>query len=203
VAVADGSVPEEEVVSVDGDAARGIDRGMAYSRDEWMRVVLPAVLLLAMLLMAATVWSLMKVPGPDEDLLADVDEAGSFNLVGHWTDGVTAYGPHARSVNLTLERGDDLSLVFSSNGPPDGIQVRLQHPLFPTDGANGTGGTRVYASAVGGNGSIHLLVEEEGAYQVYFWHPGSVRGPGEGDDPADHTTAAVSYHLVVARAHRP
>ncbi|NIT79431.1 MAG: hypothetical protein GWO44_21705 [Thermoplasmata archaeon] len=81
--------------------------------------------------------------------------------------------------------------------------MRVQHPLHTSDGMGGAGGTPVYASSVGGNGSIDLFVLEPGAYQVYFWHPGAVQGPGPSDDPDDHTTAAVGYRLIVERGHRP
>ncbi len=208
------SAPEDDIGPEEGDGSRaegipgedpdkGPFEGSAYSREEMTRVVVPSVLSLAMVLMVVTVWYLLMDQGPEEHLLPEVEEEGSFNLVGHWAEGVTAYGPHARSINLTLEEGDVLSLIYTVSGPPGGIHVRLQHPLHPSDGINGTGGTAVHASSVGGNGSIHFLVEQGGAYQVYFWHPGSAQEPGEGDAPDDHVTAAVSYRLTVNRAHRP
>jgi hypothetical protein len=107
------------------------------------------------------------------------------------------------AINITLEKGDSVTLTYSSNGPPGGIQVRLQHPLHPTDGAAGAGGTEVYSSSSGGNGTVGLLVEESGAYQVYFWHPGSVEVPGPGDDPDAHITATVGFRLEIERGLRP
>jgi hypothetical protein len=159
--------------------------------------------LIVMVVIAIIAWYLVVGTGPDDHRLEDVDEEGSFKLLGRWRQNLTAYGTHSYAVNLTLEEGDVFTLSYSSHGPPEGIQVRLQHPLHPTDGVDGTGGTRVYASSVGGNGTVDLFVEEGGAYQVYFWHPGANRPPGQDDEPDDHITAAVFYHLIVTRAHRP
>jgi hypothetical protein len=184
-----------------GDATETADT--PYTRGEWMDALVPAILVVAVLVLVLVVWYLAGDEGPIEQGLDDVDENGSFNLQGQWVEDLTAYGTQAASINLTLDEGDRLSLSYSAHGPPDGIQVRLQHPLHPSDGANGTGGTRVFASSVGGNGTIELFVQEGGAYQLYFWHPGSTKMPGPDDDPDDHTLAAVSYHLVVIRAHRP
>jgi len=174
-----------------------------YSGTEWRAVATPALVLLVVVALAVVCWYMLRDTGPDTQPLEDMDVEGTFDLLGHWRKDLTVYGTHAGAINLTLAQGDTISLTYTSHGPPDGVKVRLQHPFHPTDGANGTGGTMVYASSVGGNGTIDLFVKEPGAYQVYFWHPGSTRALGEGDDPADHTTAAVSYHLVVVRAHRP
>jgi hypothetical protein len=177
--------------------------GSIYTRWEWRGAVMPAVFLLVVVVVVVTGWYLLRDTGPDPNRLEDVDESGSFNLQGNWLEEPIAYGSHVHAINLTLERGDILDLSYSSNGPPGGIQVRLQHPLNPDDGTGGIGGTTVFSSTSGGNGTVHLFVELEGAYQLYFWHPGTARPPGDGDDPDDHLTAAVSYHLLVARANRP
>lgn len=187
----------------DVDAFFRPDGDERYRRREWRAALTPALVVLAVVALLVVAWYLVADTGPEAQLLDDVDAEGSFNLLGHWRDGLTAYGSHVHAINLTLESGDELVLSFSSNGPPEGIQVRLQHPLHPTDGTGGAGGTQVFASSTGGNGTIRFFVQEGGAYQVYFWHPGSARPPGAGDDPDDHTTAAVAHHLVVTRAHRP
>ena len=174
-----------------------------YSRSEWWAVLIPALMLLAIVSLIVFTWYMLLDTGPDHQPLQDVDEEDTFNLLGHWRRDLTVYGTHVASVNLTLDKGDSLTMTFASHGPPEGIQVRLQHPLHPTDGMNGTGGTMVYATSVGGNGTIVLSIEEPGAYQLYFWHPGATKAPGPGDDPDDHTMAAVTYRLVVIRAHRP
>jgi hypothetical protein len=174
-----------------------------YTRDEWRGLLVPAAGVVAVLVISVVAWVLLSDPGPDVVRLDDVDERGSINLLGHWRENLTAYGPHAFAINLTLEEGDAVTLTYSSNGPPGGIQVRLQRPLHPSDGEGGTGGTTVHSSSSGVNGTVRLDVEEPGAYQVYIWHPGSARGPGPDDDPDDHTTAAVGYHLVVERGSRP
>ena len=192
-AIRSGIVDDEDPVGV----------GPAYTRSEWRGVLTPAIVLLVVVALVVIAWYLVRDTGPDEQRMDDVDVNGSFNLIGYWMQNLTAYGSHVHAINLTFEEGDILALTYSSHGPPGGIQVRLQHPLHPTDGSDGTGGTKVYASSIGGNGTIDLIIDEGGAYQLYFWHPGSNRSPGEGDDPDDHTTAAVGYHLVVTRAHRP
>ncbi len=192
-AIRSGIVDDEDPVGV----------GPAYTRSEWRAVLTPAIVLLGVVALVVIAWYLVRDTGPDEHRMDDVDVNGSFNLMGYWMQNLTAYGSHVHAINLTLEEGDLLAITYSSNGPPGGIQVRLQHPLHPKDGSGGIGGTRVYASSIGGNGTIDLIVDEDGAYQIYFWHPGSNRSPGEGDDPDDHTTAAIGYHLVVTRAHRP
>jgi len=213
------AVTAEELVDGDGVVGRGDDEPFdevvddrpqvpdqdvsSYTRKEWKVVVTPALLLVVVIALIFGAWYMLRDTGPDQPLLKDIDEDGTFNLQGHWREDLTVYGTHARGINITLDKGDTLTLAYSSNGPPDGIHVRLQHPLNPTDGANATGGTMVYASSVGGNGTVDLFIDEPGAYQVYFLHPGSTRAPGPGDDPDDHTLAAVAYHLVVVRAHRP
>lgn len=183
------------------DGPMGIDT--PYTRSEWLDVTYPALVLLALVALAVLAWYMLHDTAPDGSGLEDLDETGSFNLLGHWRGEGAPYGTHSWALNLTLDEGDRLTLTYSSNGPPDGIQVRLQHPLHPTDGSNGTGGTMVHASSVGGNGTVELFVSEPGAYQVYFLHPGATKAPGAGDDPDDHTTAAVSYHLAVHRGRRP
>lgn len=195
----DGTPPEAEV----DDEPFGSDGPKRYTKGEWRSALKPALVLLAVVVILVVAWYLVSDTIPEDQRLDDVDRDGSVNLLGHKRDNLTAYGSHVHAINLTLESGDDLQLSFTSNGPPEGIQVRLQHPLHPSDGSGGAGGTQVFAMSSGGNGTIGFFVEEGGAYQVYFWHPGSARGPGPDDDPDDHITAAVSYHLVVIRAHRP
>ena len=192
-----GTAPEEA-----GDDGGSPDE-VPYTRRESRGVLAPTLALVAVLALLVIAWHLVRDTGPEDALLGDVDESGSFKLRGHWRENLTAYGPHAHAINLTLEEGDLFILNYGSHGPPDGIQVRLQHPLHPSDGANGSGGTRVFASSAGGNGTLQLSVREAGAFQVYFWHPGSIRAPGEGDDADAHITASVSYDLSVRRAHRP
>ena len=192
-----------EETTAEEDADQEADEDPRYTREEWRAALAPAIVLVSVLVVVVVAWYLVRDTGPEDHLLEDVDDQGSFKLLGAWRENLTAYGPHVRAINLTLEEGDVLALTYSSHGPPDGIQVRLQHPLHPTDGAGGTGGTRVYGSSSGGNGTIDLFVSEPGAYQLYFWHPGSIQAPGEGDDPDDHTTASVGYTLSVIRAHRP
>lgn len=186
-----------------GPGPAEVDPDPSYTRVEWTEVLFPAIIVLVLVIMFATAWYLLGDAEQEEHILEDVNEEGSFNLVGYWSDDPVPYGSQARAINLTLEVGDIVSLDYSAIGPPGGIHVRLQHPLHPQDGANGTGGTTVLASSVGGNGTIDLFVEEGGAYQIYFWHPGSSRPPGEVDDPSDHVTAAVAYRLTVTRANRP
>jgi hypothetical protein len=178
-------------------------KGTRYSRSEWRSVVVPSAVFIALVILVLLVIYLTQDTGDDHQRLDDLDESDNFNLLGHWVPELHAYGPYSHPVNLTLEVGDQLVLTYTTFGPPGGIQVRLQHPLHPTDGVNGTGGTEVYSSAVGENGSIRFTAREGGAYQVYFWHPGSVVPPGPSDDPNAHITAAVSYHLQVTRALRP
>jgi hypothetical protein len=178
-------------------------KGTGYSRSEWRSVVIPSAVFIALVVLILLVIYLTQDTGDDHQRLDDVDVNENFNLLGHWVPELHAYGSHSHPINLTLEVGDQLILTYSTFGPPGGIQVRLQHPLHPTDGVNGTGGTEVYSSTVGENGSIRFTATEGGAYQVYFWHPGSVVPPGPDDDPNKHITAAVSYHLLVTRALRP
>jgi hypothetical protein len=187
----------------EGPPAATTNRDLPYTRSEWLGVTYPALLLLGLVALAALGWYMLHDTAPDGSGLEDLEETGTFNLLGHWREDGTPYGTHTWALNLTLDEGDRLTLTYSSHGPPEGIQVRLQHPLHPTDGSNGTGGTKVHASSVGGNATIHLFVSEPGAYQVYFLHPGAYRAPGAGDDPDDHTTAAVSYHLTVHRGRMP
>jgi hypothetical protein len=177
--------------------------GGGYSRGEWRGVLVPTAAVVAVLIISVVAWYLVTDPGPDVQRLEDIDEEGSFKLLGHCWGNSTAYGSHVHAINLTLEEGDTVTLSYTSNGPPDGIQVRLQHPLHPTDGQGGTGGSRVYSSSSGGNGTVGLFVEESGAYQLYFWHPGSILAPGPGDDPDAHITATVGYILEVTRGSRP
>ncbi len=173
-----------------------------YSRTEWRGAIVPAVVFIALVIALVVAWYLVRDTGPEDLLMEDLDEEGSFTLLGHWRENLTAYGSHVHAINLTLEEGDTLNLTYTSHGPPGGVQVRVQHPLNPADGTGGAGGTRVYASSVGGNGSIDLFVLEPGAYQVYFWHPGAVQEPGPSDDADDHTTAVIGYRLVVDRGRR-
>jgi len=173
-----------------------------YTWGEWRGVIVPALVAVAVMVFAVSAWYVLR-DTEGAQRLDDLETSGSFNLEGYYRDPLTAYGPHARSINLTLEEGDVLELSYLVNGPPDGIQVRLQHPLHPDDGAGGTGGATVLASTVGRNGTLTFSTTEAGAYQVYFWHPGSARPPGAGDDPEIHMTAAVAYDLSVVRAHRP
>lgn len=179
------------------------ETAVPYTWEEWRAVVVPAILVLVLVAVVVLAWSMLRDTGPDVQRLDDIDDSGSFNLLGYYREPLTAYGPHARPVNLTLETGDELVLTFLVNGPPEGIQVRLQDPLHPSDGANSTGGARVHASVVGRDGTLRFTSTDGGAYQVYFWHPGAARPPGTGDDPEAHITAAVAYDLVVVRAHRP
>jgi hypothetical protein len=174
-----------------------------YTKGEWSSALIPVITFLTAVVLVVVSWYLVTDTGTEDPLLDDMDESGSFNLQGQWVEQPKAYGPHTKALNLTLEHGDTLTLTYSAHGPPGGIQVRVQHPLDPSDGVNGTGGARVFASSVGGNGTVDLFVENEGAYQVYFWHPGVTKAPGPDDDPDDHTLAAVGYRLVVNRANRP
>lgn len=174
-----------------------------YARHEWRSVVVPSVVFIALVVLVLLAIYLTRDTGDHHQRLGDVDESDNFNLLGHWVPELHAYGSHSHPINLSLEVGDQLVLTYTTFGPPGGIQVRLQHPLHPTDGVNGTGGTEVYSSAVGENGSIRFTATEGGAYQVYFWHPGSVVPPGPDDDPDAHIMVAVSYHLEVTRALRP
>ncbi|UCC93013.1 MAG: hypothetical protein JSW25_10210 [Thermoplasmata archaeon] len=192
-------------VAEDGDVVEQDTEGddAPFTRTEWRNALVPAILLFVVMTVVALAWYLAWDTSPEEHRLSDIDETGTLNLLGQWMEDPTAYGYHAAAINLTLEKGDTITLDYSAHGPPDGIQVRLQHPLHPSDGINGTGGAMVYASSVGGNGTVQLFVTEAGAYQLYFWHPGTTRAPGPGDDPDDHTLAVVGYHLVVVRAHRP
>ena len=178
-------------------------KGTRYSRSEWRSVVVPSVVFIALVVLVLLAIYLTRDTGDHHQRLGDVDESDNFNLLGHWVPELHAYGSHSHPINLSLEVGDQLVLTYTTFGPPGGIQVRLQHPLHPTDGVNGTGGTEVYSSAVGENGSIRFTATEGGAYQVYFWHPGSVVPPGPDDDPDAHIRAAVSSHLKVTRAMRP
>ncbi len=178
-------------------------KGTRYLRSEWRSVVVPSVVFIALVVLVLLVIYLTRDTGDHHQRLEDVNEDENFNLRGHWVPVLRAYGPHSHPINLTLDVGDQLVLTYTTFGPSGGIQVRLQHPLHPTDGVNGTGGTVVYASTVGETGSIRFTATEGGAYQVYFWHPGSVVPPGPDDDPDAHITAAVSSHLKVTRAMRP
>jgi hypothetical protein len=201
---AEESMDDGEVIEASDVGDHGpVDGTEPYTRREWWTALAPAIVLLAFIVLLIFAWFMAWDTEPDEHLLGDMDDSGSFNLQGHWVEDPTPYGTHAFAINLTLEEGDALTLDYSAHGPPDGIQVRLQHPLHPKAGVEGTGGSLVYASSVGGNGTIEFFVQDAGAYQVYFWHPGSTKAAGQGDDPDDHTLAAVSYHLVVIRAHRP
>jgi len=178
-------------------------KGTRYLRSEWRSVIVPSVVFIALVVLVLFAIYLTRDTGDDHQRLEDVNENANFNLLGHWVPELHAYGSHSHPFNLTLDVGDVLVLTYTTFGPPSGIQVRLQHPLHPTDGINGTGGTEVYASTVGENGSIRFTATEGGAYQVYFWHPGSVVPPGPDDDPDVHITAAISSHLKVTRALRP
>lgn len=197
----DVEAPEEEAWAEVPDEPGRDDN--PYTGTEWRAVVTPALVVLVVIALAVFSWYALTDSGPDHRPSKDIDDEGTFNLLGHWREDLTVYGTHVGAINLSLDKGDTVTMTYSSHGPPKGIQVRLQHPLHPTDGTDGTGGTIVYASSVGGNGTVNLFIEEPGAYQVYFWHPGSTSAPGVDDDPNDHTTAAVAYHLVVVRAHRP
>lgn len=166
-------------------------------------MLLPSLALLAVLALFVSAHLLTLDDGEVHHPLRDVDETGTFNLAGNWVENLTAYGSHSHSINLTMDEGDHLILEFTSFGPAGGIQVRLQHPLHPTDGADGTGGTQVVASTVGENGTLEMTVREPGAYQVYFWNPGAARPPGPGGDPDAHSSAGGSYHLRVERSGRP
>ncbi len=177
--------------------------GTRYSRSEWRGAVAPALVFVTLLILVLVAHYLLRDTGSEWHPLDDVDDSGSFDLPGRYEEELTAYGAYAYSINVTLDRSDRLTLSYRSNGPPDGIQVRLQHPLHPTDGIDGTGGAEVFSSSAGGNGSIDFFTREGGAYQVYFWHPGSAREPGPGDDPDIHVTATVTYDLQVIRGHRP
>ena len=195
---------EEVTETPDADEVDWEDETTApYTWGEWRGVIVPALVAVAVMVIAVSAWYVLRDTEPEAQRLNDLETSGSFNLLGYYREPLTAYGPHARSINLTLEEGDVLELSYLVNGPPDGIQVRLQHPLHPDDGADGTGGATVHASAVGRNGTLRFSTTEAGAYQVYFWHPGSARPPGAGDDPEVHMTAAVAYDLSVVRAHRP
>jgi hypothetical protein len=130
----------------------------------------------------------------------DVDTSGSFTLDGAWRENLTAYGPHVMALNLTLAEGDHVVLTFTSSGPPGGIQARLQRPLHPESFGGGQVPTDVVASEAAVNGSYEHTVVDPGAYQVYFFHPGSARDPSDVDA---HYHATVFYRLAVERAGRP
>ena len=171
-----------------------------YTRQELRGIIVPAAVFLVVV--GVVIVGLHFILGSWEghSSLDDVDISGSFTLEGAWRENLTAYGPHAMALNLTLDEGDQVMLTFSSMGPPGGIQVRLQRPLHTGDVGGGQVPTDVVASEAAGNGSLEHTVIEPGAYQVYFWHPGSARDPSQTEA---HLSATVSYHLVVTRAGRP
>lgn len=173
-----------------------------YRIQEIRRTFIPGVVLVVLVIVVIVAWWSLRDTGEDLQPLDDIDASDNFNLLGYYVEDLVAYGPYAHAVNLTLARGDRLVLEYTSSGPPGGVQVRLQARQDPSDGVDGAGGAQVVASSVGERGKIELRVEEGGAFQLYFWHPGSARPPGPDDDPDGHVTAAVSYDLRVERAIR-
>ena len=131
--------------------------------------------------------------------LDDVELSGSFRLQGAYDADPVPYGPHARAINITLRERDHLVLSFFTGGLESGIQVRVQSPLHP----DGGGAPEVLASSEGTDGTIDLIAKADGAFQMYFWHPGSARPPGTGDDDSLHYPVDVTYDLRIERAMRP
>jgi hypothetical protein len=179
------------------------EEATSYPVPEVRGVLLPALVLLSIVILLLVADHLTDDGGSRLYPLEDVDTSGSFHLAGDYSTEPVAYGPSTHAINLTLNVGDRLVLTYSSFGPSGGIQVRLQHPLSSRDGVNGTGGTEVHSMAAGGNGTMDFLVREGGAYQVYFWHPGSARPPHPGEGADAHSVASVTYTLRVTRGNRP
>jgi hypothetical protein len=177
-----------------------LEEAEVYTGTELRGAVLPAVVFLVVVAVVIVGLYFILGTGEGERPLEDIDMSGSITLDGAWRENLTAYGPHVVAINLTLAEGDEVELSFSSMGPPGGIQVRLQRPLHPESVGGSQVPTDVVASAASGNGSLEHIVVDPGAYQVYFWHPGSARDPSDG---GYHFQASVSYHLVVHRAGRP
>jgi hypothetical protein len=171
------------------------DEAKVYTRAEIWSIVFPTLVVVS--LVVTIIVGLVIIIGPDDQAheLEDLRTAGSFTLDGVALNGTPLYGPHVWAYNLTLADGDVLSLTYSSTGPPGGIQVRLQHPLHPSQ----VGPVEVHTSAVGANGSLEYTAATAGAYQVYFYHPGASRTSDDGDA---HQYASVTYTLVVDRIGR-
>jgi hypothetical protein len=167
-----------------------------YSWSDARPLVVPIVVISSVVVVILV--GLHFIQGPDDDVtrLEDVDMSGTFTLDGSAQNPFTHYGPHVWSHNLTLRKGDTIVLRYTSSGPPEGIHVRLQHPLLPQQAEP----VEVHASSAGANGSIDLVIGISGAYQVYIYHPGAARPP---EDPDAHQYATVVYDLEVTRANRP
>jgi hypothetical protein len=172
--------------------------GDRYLGRELRAVAIPAVVVLALVIAVAVGWYVTRDTGEEMVPLKDIDSSGAVTLDGAYQPDLSSYGPHVLAINVTLAVGDELLLTFSATGPPDGVQARVQRPLHP--GGGEPGGGEVLASAVGTNGTIDYWAAAEGAFQIYFWHQGSVR---EGGEPEEHNPAYLSYELKVFRAHRP
>ncbi len=169
-----------------------------YTLADLRTVAVPAAVLVTLVVVAILAVHLIREREHWEPL-DDLELSGSFRLQGPYDADLAPYGPHSRAVNITLRERDHLVLSFFTGGLETGIQVRVQSPLHPVGG----GGPEVLASSEGTDGTIDLIANANGAFQVYFWHPGSARPPGDGDDEALHYPVDVTYDLRIERAMRP
>jgi hypothetical protein len=194
--------PDELVESSEGPSEPvGIGRYReAYTlREAWpylAATVIVVVLAIAVILSAA--W-LRDVWGTTPRPLGDLTRSGTVELRTEDADPPNPYGPHAFALNVTLAAGDVVTVVVTSVGPIDGVEVFIQHPLHPTNASSMP--ATVWSMGAGSQVSLSLEATAPGAYQVYVIHPGAVRPPPLGVDPFDwNVPAQVTYSVMVVRA---
>jgi len=202
-----GTPPERTGAGQEGEGtgatevtgASGAGRARPYDLMEAMPLVYVVILIFVVLSFVVIAIRLADLWAPEERPLGDVSDSGTFDLDGATVDPYVPFGGHAHAINVTLLAGDRLRLEFTVTGPPDGVEALLQRPISPTNAS--TSPAMVLESATGLSGSINFTAVEPGAYQVYFFHPASVRPPPTGVDAGDwHVDARVTYSLRIQRA---